>query len=83
MIGEGNREEELGDGLGGEVNALDAAINDADDGFAAEGYEDELSGLELEFGRIGKNSAAAAEDFCGDYLEKHGYIIAYARGISG
>lgn len=38
------REEELRDGLGREIDGFDLLINDTEDGFFAEGNEDDLAG---------------------------------------
>lgn len=44
---ERNREEKLSDRLSGEINLRDAFVDDASDGLAAEGDEDDLAGEEL------------------------------------
>ncbi len=69
-------EDEASDGLGRERYFFDLAVDDTEDGFAAKGNEDDLPRKELNFAGVGQNVAAAAEDFCGYYLEKHTYIVA-------
>lgn len=79
----GDRNEEFGDGLGGEIDGFDLAVDDTEDGFAAEGDEDELAGEKFDLRRVGQNTAAAPEDFSRNYLEKHIYIIAQNGESSG
>ncbi len=72
-------DEEFDDGLGGEVGSLDAFENNAGNGALAEGNEDDVAGLEVVEalgGGVSQNAASAvAEDFSGNYLEKHKSII--------
>lgn len=74
--GDGIGVEELGDGFGGKVDLGDFSQDDTGDDFFAEGNEDEVTRSEFEVGRIGQYAAAGAENFGGDDLIKHRFIIA-------
>lgn len=76
MKGDGGRMEEAKDRFGREINRGNALFDDAEDGAATEGNEDEVAGEERLVGGIGENAAASAKNFSGYYLEKHNAIIA-------
>lgn len=52
MAGNRDRGDEARNGLSGEIDGLDAAKNNAGNGFFAEGDEDELTGEEILVGGI-------------------------------
>lgn len=68
--------EEFGDGFDGEIDGLDASFDYASDEAWAERDQDDVARLEFLVGRIGKDRATSAENFCRNHLEKHGSIIA-------
>ena len=73
---QGKGVEKAGDGLGGEVDVFDLAEDDTEDGAAAEGDHDDVTGEEFEVGRISQGATAAAINLRRNYLEKHRVIIA-------
>ena len=68
--------EEARNGFGGEIDAFDPAKTNAEDGAAAEGDHDDVTGEEFEVGRISQGATAAAINLRRNYLEKHRVIIA-------